>query len=148
MSDSFDLESLLSSAGLRYTKEVAPDEGPGYSLPFDTPNGPVQVTVAVDEAFVAWALLRCLDDLAIRRRRDFYRDLLIINSNWCFARAFIFVDEKEESEWLGVFCQIPLEGITPDSVLVAVSDLVTLADEATEILDKATKNSVRQHLAP
>ncbi len=147
MPANFDLESLLSGARLRYTKEVTPDKGYAYSLPFDTPNGPVQVSVAVDEAFVAWALLRCVDDLSIRLRRDFYRDLLIINSSWGFARAFIFMDAEEESEWLGVSCQIPLEGINSDSVVVAVSDLIDLAFRALETLDRATKSPVSPPLA-
>ena len=147
MPSNLDLERLLCDARLRYTKEVTPDNSVTYSLPFDTPNGPVQVIVSAGVAFVAWAFLRCLDDLSIRLRRDFYRDLLIINSSWGFARAFIFMDQHEESEWLGASSIIPAEGITPAFAAQAISDLVELANTALETLDKATRNPVSPHLA-
>ena len=140
-----DVESLLRAAGMKYSKEVAPDKGVEYSLPFDTPNGPVQVSVAVDEAFVAWAFLRCLDDLSIGSRVYYYRYLLNVNSFNGFARAFVW-EVSKKSEWFGVTCQIPLQGITPDSAAQAIFDLVGLANSALDTLDKATKNSVSQHL--
>ena len=123
------IENLLLECGLHYTKEVDPEKGTSFQLPFEVSSGTVFVRLHVDEQmFASYVFLRRLDTIAVQTsRKDLFLDLLKLNATSLFARVSVWAS-KDEIEWILVTAESPADSLTAPGLKSVVEQTVNLAD--------------------
>jgi hypothetical protein len=139
------IEDWLAECGLRYTKEVDPQRGIFFHLPFEVSSGTVFVRLHVDEQmFASYVFLRRLDTIAVQTsRKDLFLDLLKLNATSLFARAGIWAS-KDEIEWILVTAESPADSLTALGLKLLVEQTVNLADQVAVAIQAHSNSPQRQ----
>ena len=140
------IEDLLLECGLHYTKEVDPEKGTSFQLPFEVCSGTIFIKLHVDDRFVAsYVFLRSLDTIAVQTsRKELFLDLLKLNANRLFARVAVWASKENEIEWILVTAESPADSLTAQGLKSLVEQTVNLADQVTATIQAHSTLPQRQ----
>lgn len=139
-----EIESILRASELRYSKDVDPENGETYSIPFASSHGTYVVNVtSLQDVLGIGAFLRTLDSIALLgSTRDLLKALLRLNCRNGFARVAL-VSGGDEAEWIIVEASLP-SAVTPQLAQWAIQDTAWLAQQVLDII-AAQATPAQQH---
>ena len=144
---SIDIEDLIRNSGLRYVKEVAPNEGKvTFSFPFDTSGGPILVHLDSSGTLLSTStFVRNLDSVCVPSRKDLYLQLLKLNARlFGYARVGIWSSPPQEQEWALVTCDLPLAEASQEFVKLAIQDTAYLAEQVIRVIQDLVPSAQKQ----